>query len=110
MLSHRAALIAVIVAFLTGLVASLALRPPGASKAPVNGTSETRATHSSVHWRLPVSFTTSMPVIGKNPGEVAAAILAASGGAIRIEVFDPGEIVPAFGIPSWAARCFVKTR
>lgn len=95
--SHRAALTAVIVALLAGLVGSLAVRPPGGSDARA-GAGEPGAALVTVRWRMPVSFPTTVPVIGENPLAVAAAVLAASQGTVVIEVFEPGEVVPAFGI------------
>ena len=96
MLSHRAALTAVIVAFVVGLIGSLAVRPPGAAaqRAP----SDTTDTPVRIHWRLPVVFQTTLPVLGDNPLYVAQMIERASNGGIKIDVFEPGEIVPAFSV------------
>ena len=65
MLSNRAAAVAVIVAFLVGIAGSLAIRPP-------TGTVITEQVDSSkeslrIHWRVPVSNPTNLPVIGENP-------------------------------------------
>ena len=96
MLSNRAAAVAVIVAFLVGIAGSLAIRPP-------TGTVITEQVDSSkeslrVHWRVPVSNPTNLPVIGENPVWLAETLLQVSGGAIRLDIYDPGEIVPSFGI------------
>ena len=96
MISNRAALTAVVVAFVVGLIGSLAVRPPG-SAAAVPGAGD-GAVATRVRWRLPIAFPSNLPVIGDNPVWVADTIRAASGGAIAIDVFEPGELVPAFSI------------
>ena len=66
MLSNRAAAVAVIVSFLVGIAGSLAIRPPTG-----NAVSEEIAdTEDSVrvHWRVPVSNPTNLPVIGQSSG------------------------------------------
>jgi len=96
MLTHRAALIAVAVAFLSGLLGSLAVRPPGAAGAArVEGDSGTLA---PITWRVPVAFQTTMPGLGDNPLYVARMLREASNGAVNLKLFEPGEIVPAFSI------------
>lgn len=96
MLSNRAASIAVIVAFGCGLIGSLALRPPG-SASP--GTlSEDGGTFQAIDWRVPVAFQTTMPGLGDNPIYVTEMLRLASAGAVRLTIFEPGEIVPAFSI------------
>ena len=96
MLSNRAAAVAVAVSFLVGIAGSLAIRPPTG-----NAVSEEIAdTEESVrvHWRVPVSNPTNLPVIGENPVWLAENLREVSGGAIRFDIYDPGEIVPSFGI------------
>ncbi len=93
-LSNRAALVAVIVAFSTGVIGSLALRPPSRMAAPAGPHAE----GASVRWRLPVAFGTNLPGLGDNALFLSERAAAASGGRIEIEVFEPGELVPALGI------------
>jgi TRAP-type mannitol/chloroaromatic compound transport system substrate-binding protein len=95
-LSPRAALVAVLAAFAAGLLGSLAIRPPVAAT-----TVSPRAESSQVvrlHWRLPVAFGTNLKALGDNVLYVAAALEAATGGAIELVPYEPGEIVPAFSI------------
>lgn len=98
-ISNRAAVIAVSIAFAVGLIGSLAIRP--VDKLP---TTDARLQQSDtdlptrVDWRLPIVFQTSMPVIGENPIYVSQIIRDASAGAIQLNLFEPGEIVPAFAI------------
>lgn len=97
MLSLRAAAIAVITAFLAGLIATLAIRPPGA--APVHDrATATTGQGSAIAWRVPLSFQTTMPGLGDNPLYVARMLNEASAGRIQWQLFEPGEIVPAFSI------------
>ncbi|MEE4299132.1 MAG: TRAP transporter substrate-binding protein [Pseudomonadales bacterium] len=95
--SARAVGLAVVVAFLAGLLASLALRPPGAPA----GTEAASAGPSGldrIDWRVPAAFNTNLPALGDNAVWVRDALAAASDGAIRWQVFEPGEIVSAFAI------------
>ena len=100
MISNRAGLVAVCAAFIFGLVASLALRP-AATGAP-SGTSGERVVHHEaaqrLRWRVPLAFPTSIPGLGDNPLYLAEILLESSNGAIKLDIFDPGEIVPAFSI------------
>jgi TRAP-type mannitol/chloroaromatic compound transport system substrate-binding protein len=92
-MSNRAALLAVLTAFLVGLLASLALRP-GPQQAGPGTASPTR----EIRWRLPVAFATNLPALGDNALYVGERLAAISAGRIRIEIFEPGELVPAFSI------------
>jgi TRAP-type mannitol/chloroaromatic compound transport system substrate-binding protein len=96
-LSNRVAAIAVAVAFFVGILGSLAVRPAGSS-APIAATADSGSTPARIRWRLPVSFQSTMPVLGDNPIYVTEQIRAMSAGAIDITIYEPGEIVPAFSI------------
>ena len=96
MISHRAALLAVVVTFALGLVGSLAVRPPGiAANNPAGSTS---GSFQAIDWRVPVSFQTTMPGIGDNPVYVSSMLREVSSGSVNLTLFEPGEIVPAFSI------------
>ena len=95
-MTNRMALIAVIVAFLVGMLATLAIRPPGAQTANVANTEE-RAV-ATLRWRVPVAFATTLEVLGDNVRWVTDAIDRASNGAMILDPYEPGEIVPAFNI------------
>ena len=97
-MSNKAALAAVITAFLVGLIGSLAVRPPGTVTPRATERSDTIQTSARIHWRLPAAFQTTLPVLGDNPLYVSDIINRASGGEIRLDVYEPGEIVPAFSI------------
>ena len=97
-ISNRAALFAVLTAFVVGTLGSLAIRPIHAP-ATVTATSDDVASSAArIAWRLPVVFQTTMPVLGDNPVYFTRMIKDASGGAIDLQIFEPGEIVPAFSI------------
>jgi len=93
-MSNRAALVAVLTAFAVGLLASLSLRPAS----PAARTSAQSGALPSIRWRLPSAFGTNLPALGDNVVEVSERVRAASGGRFDIEVFEPGEVVPAFDI------------
>ena len=95
-MSNRAALVAVITAFLVGIIGSLAVRPAGTqttAESAERGTAVKR-----INWRVPAVFQSTMPVLGDNPLYVFDIINRASGGALRLEFSEPGEIVPAFSV------------
>lgn len=97
MLSFRAAAIAALVAFAIGLIGSLALRPPGQQNSTTlsqtTGTTPTR-----IHWRVPISSSSNLPVLGDNSTYIGVTAGQVSDGAIRLDMYEPGEIVPSFGI------------
>lgn len=102
-MTNRAALIAVCVAFATGLLASLALRPAGIAAPDTTGTGHTtddtlRVSDDRLRWRIPVAFNTNLPGLGDNILYVAKALRDATGGRLDFDIYEPGEIVPAFSI------------
>ena len=99
-ITNASALTAVLVAFAVGLLASLAIRPPGGvgNGGEAVGGSAAAEAGPRIHWRLPLSFQTTMPVLGDNPIYVTEMLRSASAGAVDIRIFEPGEVVPALGI------------
>ena len=98
-ITNASAAVAVAVAFLAGMIGSLALRPAGGPADIGDGAASPGGeVVPRVRWRLPLSFQTTMPVLGDNPIYVTESLRAASGGAVDIRLFEPGEVVPAFGI------------
>jgi TRAP-type mannitol/chloroaromatic compound transport system substrate-binding protein len=98
-LSNRAALFAVVVAFGAGLLGSLAVRPHAITgERGSNATESDGQQNARITWRVPVVFQTNLPVLGDNPIYVAKQVEAASAGAIRFRLYEPGEVVPAFSV------------
>ena len=95
-MSNRAAFVAVITAFTVGIIGSLAIRPAGQTNLTPSTAADTVTTRH--YWKVPVVFPTTMPVLGDNPIWVFDMIERASGGALRLEVSEPGEIVPPFSV------------
>lgn len=96
-ITNKTALIAVIAAFLVGMLATLAIRPPGAQKAAVAADAEGRSA-TTLRWRVPVAFATTLEVLGDNVRWVTDAVDRAPNGAMVLDPYEPGEIVPAFNI------------
>ena len=94
--SIRSLVVAVLVAFATGLVASLALRPPSGER--TTSPSASGPAGERVQWRVPTAFGTHLPGLGTNMPWVADQIRAGSEGRLDLEVFEPGELAPAFSI------------
>ncbi len=97
-LSGRAVLVAMLVAFSVGLLASLAVRPTDGAGATIAVDPATGPQRQHIRWRMPVSFQSTLPVLGDNPIYVTERVLALSGGAFELAIYEPGEIVPAFSI------------
>lgn len=97
MFSKRSVAVALLVAFAVGVLASLALRPPGAASAPA-AASTTENAPARIRWRVPLSAPRNLPGSGEVPVWLSEALAAASAGAVLLQLFDPGEIVPAFAI------------
>lgn len=111
-MSLKAAVAAIAVAFVVGLVASLAVRPrsvqPSANPAGSQDTGSgptadgagatTSGAMESIRWRVPVAFGTNLPALGDNILYVAGALERASKGRVKMEVFEPGKLVPPFSI------------
>jgi TRAP-type mannitol/chloroaromatic compound transport system substrate-binding protein len=97
MLSTRAAAVAVLIAFTVGLIGSLAVRPPGSTTAAINHITDSGVARR-IHWRVPISSSSNLPVLGDNSTYVSVTAGEVSGGAIQLDLFEPGEIVPSFAI------------
>lgn len=101
MFSKRATIVLAAVAFVTGAVVTLAIRPPGAAApqaAPSADASAGEGTAERIRWRVPLSAPRNLPGSGEMPVWMAEALLGATGGAIRLDLYDPGELAPAFAI------------
>lgn len=96
MFSSRSIIIATTVAFIAGMVATLAIRDTG--NQPIAEVDDTVETVIRYRWRVPMSAPRALPGTGETPQYLASALLKASGGEFVIDLFDPGEIVPAFAI------------
>ncbi len=51
-----------------------------------------------IRWRVPLSAPRNLPGSGETPVWMAEAMLDATGGGIRFDLYDPGELAPAFAI------------
>jgi len=115
-MSRVEALVAVVVAFLVGVLGALSLRPSISWPSPAASTPWTRTAAGSketsvegdpraalaraprLRWRVSSAFGTHLPGLGDNLVEVAERLRIASDGRIDWTVDDPGEVVPAFAI------------
>ena len=97
MFSKRATAVLALTAFVCGLLLSLAVRPGGAA-APAAESASGDGVPVRVRWRVPLSTPRSLPGSGETPIWLAEALAAASGGAVTLQLYDPGEVVPAFSI------------
>ena len=97
MISKRAALVFAAVALIAGMLLSLALRPPGGGGTLV-ATKSDEGVPVRIQWRVPLSAPRNLPGAGETPSWFAEALDRATGGGVRIDLYDPGEIVPAFAV------------
>jgi TRAP-type mannitol/chloroaromatic compound transport system substrate-binding protein len=98
MISNRATLIAVLIAFSCGLGASLAVRPPGSGHAAPRAEAVEGEAPIRINWRVPVVFSSNMPVLGEASEYLAQQLRQLSKGAVILQIFEPGEIVPTFSV------------
>lgn len=96
--TNRTAGFAVLVALLTGMIGSLALREPLREPGRIITDSATATTRANIYWRVPVAFSTNLPGLGDNVLRVASDTGAISDGRIRFEIFEPGMLIPPFSI------------
>jgi TRAP-type mannitol/chloroaromatic compound transport system substrate-binding protein len=96
MLSNKSAALAVAVSFSVGLIASLALRPTGPGVLSVARTSSDTPTR--VHWRVPTTSSSNLPVLGDNSKYISATVSQISDDAVQLDMFEPGELVPSLGV------------
>lgn len=96
-MSTRAFLIGTLIAFLVGIVGSLALRPPGAPAAMATGEDD-GAPLAPLNWRVALAFGSNLPALGDNILYVRDAVAATSNQRIRLQTFEPGELISAFAI------------
>ncbi len=95
-MSNRAALFAVVVAFLVGLIGALSLRSG-------EGLAKTEELNSLIQrerleWRMASAWGTNLPILGEASVELVDNLRTATAGAIDINVYEPGELVPALAI------------
>ena len=97
-ISHRAAAVAVVAAFVSGLIGSLALRPTGSAAPAAHGSDPSVVASTAFRWRMPVAFGTNLPALGDNALYISETLSAITGGAMRLDIYEPGEVVPPFSI------------
>jgi TRAP-type mannitol/chloroaromatic compound transport system substrate-binding protein len=98
-MSRGEAFIAVVVAFVAGLLAAGSLGRGDAGHEPgIRQAGSEPSDLPILRWRVTSAFGTHLPSIGENPVDVANRLREASQGRIDWTIDDPGEVVPAFAI------------
>ncbi len=92
--SHRAAGFAIVVAFLVGVLGAASL---GGGK-PDTGRQVVGSDQTALDWRVPVAFGTNLPALGDNILYVRDALAVASNDRVKLQIFEPGMLMPAFSI------------
>ena len=95
MFSKRSVIFAVSTAFLVGIVATLAIRPVVTNQS-INLVASEIAVRAK--WRMPLSSPSNLPGGGETPLWLAESVERASSGAFLIDIYEPGEMVPAFAV------------
>ncbi len=96
--NNRTALVAIVVAFLLGLMGALSLRSTDRHFIITENDTGKAAQLAPINWRVPVAFGTNLPALGDNILHVADALARASNNRILFEVFEPGMLVPPFNL------------
>ena len=96
-LSFGAAMGLVVTALITGIVASLAIRPPGKAAAASDETAQA-GERDRISWKVPVSFNTNVVILGEMIVQIGERLRLVSDGAVDLQIFEPGELVPVLSI------------
>lgn len=97
--SHRAVGFAILVAFSVGVLGAASLRGGNVQTATSDPTGSNLADQQqSVAWRVPVAFGTNLPALGDNILYVRDALQVASNDRVKLQIFEPGMLMPAFSI------------
>ena len=94
--SHKSAIFAVVTALLVGVLLSLALRPLG--ETPQSDPVSKANAGPMIQWRVPVSITTTLEGLGDGIVQVDEFLSNSTDNRITLDIFEPGEIVPALGV------------
>ena len=86
-----------LIAFVAGLVLSLAVRPPGAGVAAVAVRNDADV-EVRISWRVPLSAPRNLPGSGETPIWLAESLAETTAGAVVLDLYDPGELAPAFAV------------
>ena len=97
MISNKAASVAVLVAFITGILGSLAVRSAAQHPGVTTGSSQA-SEEVRINWRVPKTSSRNMPVLGDTPHVLQRSVAEVSNGAVLLQMIEPGEIVPVFAI------------
>lgn len=95
--NNRTALVAVVIAFLSGLLGALSLRGSG-NNSLGESSSVSLGDQPVIHWRVPVAFGTNLPALGDNILYVSRELARVTNNRVQLEVFEPGMLVPPFSI------------
>lgn len=94
--NNRTALIAVLIAFLSGIIGALSLRTAPESNNTFSQSESQRL--PDIRWRVPVSSGTNLPALVDTVLYISEELERVSEGRIQLEVFEPGMLVPPFNI------------
>ena len=102
-MTRREVMLLVTVAFLVGLISALVVRFPLWYSVSDSGDANANASPAAARtatrrWRVPVSFPTSLEVLGDNIIYVAGLVKSLSAGDFEFLIAEPKEIVPEFQI------------
>lgn len=96
--NNKTAVVAILVAFLLGLVGALSLRSQSQAPPATDIDNRQGANLPQIHWRVPVAFGTNLPALGDNILDVSSRLSRATAGRIKLEVFEPGTLIPPLNI------------
>ena len=94
----RKTVIAIGVAFLFGMVVTLAIRPPTQKVSDELTSGLPVESEDQVIWRVPISFSSTWPVLGENMNYIAETVESLSNGSMKFLLAEPQEIVPPLEI------------
>lgn len=98
MISKRAFYLATAIAFVAALILARSIEVLSGRDATLQTATDASGQPVRVRWRMPLSASRSLPGAGETPIWLSETLLKASQGAFVLDLYDPGEIVPAFAI------------
>lgn len=96
--SNRSAGFAIVVAFVVGILAAASFRESNSMSRVAPSDNAPSEVAQPISWRVPIAFGSNLPALGDNILYVTESLKVSSNDRIKLQVFEPGMLMPAFSI------------